>query len=242
MPAFLVHGVPDTHVVWDEVCAHLSRTDVVRPDLPGFAAPLPDGFIPDKESYVAWLIGELEAVGEPVDLVGHDWGSLLVVRAATTRPDLIRTLAFGGGPIDETYVWHDVAQLWQQPEIGEQVMEAMTPEAMAVALPGMGLTTAQAARTAANITPAMKAAILALYRSAVTVGAEWGPALDAPFDRPSLALWGGDDVYAPPEYGDRMADRLGGDSIIFDACGHWWPASRPEAVAAALEELWGRGA
>src|SRR4051794_15404240 len=92
MPAFLVHGVPDTHVLWDDVCGHLGRTDVLRPDLPGFAPPTPAGFEPTKEGYVEWLIGELEAVGEPVDLVGHDWGSLLVVRAATTRPDLIRTL------------------------------------------------------------------------------------------------------------------------------------------------------
>ena len=83
---------------------------------------------------------------------------------------------------------------------------------------------------------------LAVSRFLAADGWQVDALFEAPFDRPSLALWGGDDVYAPPEYGDRMADRLGGDSIIFDGCGHWWPASRPEAVAAALEELWGRGA
>jgi pimeloyl-ACP methyl ester carboxylesterase len=238
MPAFLVHGVPDTHVLWDDVCDHLDRADVVRPDLPGFAAPAPAGFEPTKEGYVDWLVGELEQVGEPVDLVGHDWGSLLVVRAATTRPDLIRTLACGGGPVDPDYVWHDTAQLWQTPDVGEQVMEAITPETMGPGLVGLGLTEAQAERAAAHITDSMKACILTLYRSAVTVGAEWAPAMDG-FDRPSLVLWGADDPYAPAvPSAQSMADRLGARVVTFEGCGHWWPAQRAGEVAAELQRLW----
>ena len=86
MPAFFVHGVPDTSALWDGVRADIERDDVIAVNLPGFAAPVPDGFGATKEEYVDWVIAELEAVGEPVDLVGHDWGSLLVVRAATLRP------------------------------------------------------------------------------------------------------------------------------------------------------------
>src|SRR5262245_41519511 len=122
MPAVLIHGVPDTSIVWDEVCDVLERTDILRPELPGFLEPAPDGFDATKETYVEWLVGQLEAVGEPVDLVGHDWGGMLAVRVATTRPDLVRTLAFGGSPVDEQYVWHPAAQLWQTPDVGEQVM------------------------------------------------------------------------------------------------------------------------
>jgi pimeloyl-ACP methyl ester carboxylesterase len=133
MPAFLLHGVPDTHDEWGDLIERLDRTDIIVPDLPGFGGPLLVGFEPTKEGYVEWLIAELEAVGEPVDLVGHDWGSLLVVRAATTRPDLIRTLAFGGGPIDETYVWHDVAQVWQTPARGGRGRARTALVAVAVA-------------------------------------------------------------------------------------------------------------
>ena len=78
MPAVLVHGVPDTPELWGPLRARLERTDVITPQLPGFGISLPEGFAPSKEAYVAWLVGELEAVGAPVDLVGHDWGSLLV--------------------------------------------------------------------------------------------------------------------------------------------------------------------
>ena len=100
MPAFLVHGVPDTHRLWDRVRSHLSRRDVVVPDMPGFGSDTPPGWTATKEAYVDWLIAEIEKLGEPVDLVGHDWGSLLVQRVVSLRPDLIRTWACGNGPAD----------------------------------------------------------------------------------------------------------------------------------------------
>jgi pimeloyl-ACP methyl ester carboxylesterase len=194
---------------------------------------------PTKEAYVDWLIDQLEAAGEPVDLVGHDWGSLLAVRAATCRPDLVRTLAFGGGPVDETYVWHDMAQLWQTPEVGEQVMEATTEDAITDGLVAAGLTLGQAAVAAAHLDDEMKRCILGLYRSAVTVGEEWVPAFEG-FDRPTVAIWGGADPYAPAAFGVRMAERLGGTTEIFEGGHHWWPLDRPDDVATILTELWNR--
>jgi len=236
MPAFLVHGVPDTHFMWEPLRTHLTRDDVIAPDLPAFGNPRPDGFAATKEAYAEWLVAEIEAVGEPVDLVGHDWGSILVVRAATTRPDLIRTLAYGGGPIDPAYVWHNIAQIWQTPGAGEELMTGFTPDATAAALATeQGEEMAKA--TAGRIDDAMKAAILDLYRSAVTVGAEWGPALEG-FDRPSLGLWGADDPYVSPDFGRSMAARLGGRAVVFEDTFHWWPIQRAKEAAAELEQLW----
>jgi pimeloyl-ACP methyl ester carboxylesterase len=128
MTVVFVHGVPDTHRVWNDLIAHLKRRDVVTLSLPGFGAPVPDGFAATKEAYVDWLIGELERFPEPVDLVGHDWGALLTYRAVSLRIDLIRTWAAGGSPIDSSYVWHDAAQAWQTPELGEQVMQLLEQE------------------------------------------------------------------------------------------------------------------
>src|SRR5882672_9736852 len=134
MPAVLVHGVPDTHRLWDRMRTHLTRRDVVAVSLPGFDASVTTGFVPTKESYVDWLVGEIARVGEPVDLVGHDWGSLLVQRVVSIRPELVRTWACGDGPIDVEYVWHDLAQQWQTPGVGEELMKAFTPEASVDAL------------------------------------------------------------------------------------------------------------
>src|SRR5207247_5934508 len=86
MPAFLVHGVPDTHRLWAPLRARLRRTDVITPSLPGFGCPLPAGFAASKEAYVDWLVREIERVGAPVDLVGHDWGALPVQRLVSPPP------------------------------------------------------------------------------------------------------------------------------------------------------------
>jgi pimeloyl-ACP methyl ester carboxylesterase len=236
MPAFLVHGVPDTHRLWDAMRTHLSRRDVLAPDLPGFDAPTPPGFVPTKESYVDWLVGQLETVGEPVDLVGHDWGSLLVQRAVSLRPDLIRTWACGNGPIDREYVWHDMAQQWQTPGVGEAMMEMMAGDAMIAGLVGSGVPADVAPDVVSHIDARMKACILGLYRSAVHVGAEWEDGV-AQVRRPALILWGRDDPFVTPRFAERLAARVRGE-LQFLECGHFWPHERPEEAALALERFW----
>ena len=76
-----------------------------------------------------WLIKELESIsgrhGGPIDLVGHDWGAILANRAASLRPDLIKSLVFGGAAIDSKYRGHLLARLWATPLIGEFVMATM---------------------------------------------------------------------------------------------------------------------
>lgn len=241
MPAVLLHGVPDTQHVWDLVRIHLTRADVVTPSLPGFGCSVPDGFDCTKEAYASWLEGELEAVvaeaGEPVDLVGHDWGSILVQYVGSTRPDLVRTWAAGNGPVDDVYVWHDAAQMFQTPEVGEQVVAMMAGEAMVEMFVQSGIPAGAAETTAAGIDDTMRAAILALYRSAVTVGAEWQPSVEAN-SVPAMALWATDDPYVPVQYGSRLAERVGGRLVQLEGCGHWWPLQRPAEVAAALEAFW----
>src|SRR5688572_21078575 len=92
---------------------------------------MPPVFNATKEAYVDWLIKELERVGEPVDLVGHDWGAILTQRVVSLRPDLIRTWACGDGPVDREYVWHDLARKWQTPGEGEAAMAALEGDALA---------------------------------------------------------------------------------------------------------------
>jgi pimeloyl-ACP methyl ester carboxylesterase len=238
MPAVFVHGVPDTYRMWDRVRSHLSRTDVVSLALPGFDAPIPLGFDARKEAYADWLIAQVEAIGEPVDLVGHDWGSLLVQRAASLRPELVRTLTCGSGPVDKDYVWHDMAQMWQTPGVGEEVMAAFTAEG-AVEVFAAFTDREAAEETAQHITDDMKRCILSLYRSAVNVGAEWQPGVEAIGGRfPALVCWGRDDPVITPDIGERLAQRLHATLRMFDDSGHWWPYTRPKETAAALEECW----
>jgi pimeloyl-ACP methyl ester carboxylesterase len=238
MPAVLVHGVPDTHRLWDKIRGRLTRRDVLTPSLPGFGVDTPPGFRSTKEAYVDWLIGELERVGEPVDLVGHDWGSLLVQRMVSLRPDLIRSWACGDGPVDREYVWHDMAQQWQTEGVGEAVMEAMAGDALAEGLTAAGVPADDARIAASHVDARMKACILGLYRSAIRVGEEWQPDLERATRRPAMILWSRDDPFVAPEFAERLARRVGGELVFLEGCGHWWPYERPDEAAAALERFW----
>ena len=239
MVAVFIHGVPETFRVWDQVRSSVTRDDTVALALPGFSCPVPSGWTATKEEYVAWTINQLEELGAsstPIDLVGHDWGCLIAQRVVSTRPDLIRTWAVGSGPIDETYVWHDTAQAWQTPELGEQVMAMMTPEMMAVALePELG---SHAAPLAEHVDELMRDCILKLYRSAITVGDEWQRDVEALGNKlPALVIWGSDDTYAPPIMGQRLAARVGGRYLEL-SCGHFWPLLEASQAASALDEFW----
>jgi pimeloyl-ACP methyl ester carboxylesterase len=236
VPAVFVHGVPDTAAMWEPLVARLQRTDVVTLALPGFGNARPEGFAATKEAYADWLVGQIEAFGEPVDIVGHDWGCLLTVRAVCLVPERIRSWAAGSGPVDAGYVWHDTAQLWQTPAVGEQVMEAMTPELLAGVYTSEGFDDEHAATAAARVDDEMKQCILDLYRSAVTVGAEWGPDLAAAAPN-GLLLWGERDPYAGVDFAHRMAAATGAAVQTFD-CGHWWPVAAADGAAAALEAHW----
>jgi pimeloyl-ACP methyl ester carboxylesterase len=240
MPAFLVHGVPETHHLWDGVRQQLTRTDVIAPDMPGFSRDAPAGFDSSKDAYLEWLIGEVESVGEPVDIVGHDWGALLVERLVSVRPDLIHTWAAGGGAIDETYVWHPAAQTWQTPGAGEAFMQGMTTEAIVPIFVADGIPEAAARDVASRIDDRMKAAILPLYRSAIEVGKEWGPDLDG-VKKPGLLIFGEKDQYMQPEFARRLSARTGAE-LVFLPGGHWWPLQFPRETAEALERHWANAA
>jgi pimeloyl-ACP methyl ester carboxylesterase len=104
VPIVLVHGNPETDAAWDLLVARLvdaGHDEPVRLSPPGFGAPVPDGLGATAAEYLAWLIAQLEGIGEPVDLVGHDVGGAQAIGVAMSRPDLLRSwCADGLGVLD----------------------------------------------------------------------------------------------------------------------------------------------
>lgn len=238
MPAFLVHGNPDSSRLWDGVIDQLGPygEEVVAADLPGFANPAPEGFPATKEAYVEWIIEHVEGIGEKVDLVGHDWGSLLVQRVASIRPDLLSSVACGGAAVDVDYPWHPLAQVWQTPGAGEKYMEEeLTAEFGIEHLVENGVPRADAERNI-WLTDYGKDSILKIYRSAVEIGAEWQPDLEQ-LELPAMVIWGRTDPYVPLEFGEALAKRMKGELVVLE-CGHWWPFERPAETAEALLRHW----
>ncbi|MFF1819621.1 alpha/beta fold hydrolase [Kribbella sp. NPDC058245] len=237
MPAVLIHGVPDTHRLWDGVRGHLSRHDVQAWDLPGFGSPRAEGFGSTKEEYVDWLIQRLESIGEPVDLVGHDWGCILTARVASLRPDLVKTWAGGNGPINSAYHWHALAEIWQDPDKGAQFMADSTPASLADLVASFDIPAELASQTAAHVDDLMKDSILKLYRSAVTVGTEWEPGL-ANVQAPSLVFWGALDPACQIEFGHRLGESLRAVKVVELDCNHWTVLQKPAQIASLLEAHW----
>src|SRR5690349_17481157 len=199
MTVVLVHGNPETDAVWSPLVAVLSRTDVVRLSPPGWGAPVPAGWGATLEEYRRWLVGELEAIGEPVDLVGHDWGGGHVANVAMTRPELLRSWCSDVlGMFDPDYVWHDLAQVWQAPDAGEAAVAAVLADTdtLVQGLAAAGVPPEVAREMARSFDGGTARCILALYRDAAQPAmARLGENLPAASARPGLALLATEDHF-----------------------------------------------
>ena len=246
MPAVFVHGNPETTAVWEPLLAELAgvRSDLICLSPPGFGAPLPAGFGATQAEYRDWLVEELTALGEPVDLVGHDWGGGHVVNVVLSRPDLVRSWVSDVlGIYDPGYRWHELARLWQTPDVGEADVEARfggTAEERAEALAERGMGRRVAARVAAGQDAAMGRAILALYRSAAEPGTlGLGLDLERAAARPGLAILAtADQAVGTEEQRRRAAARAGAQVVALEGLGHWWMTEGPARGAAVLTEFW----
>ena len=244
MTVELVHGNPETDAIWQLLVDALGRDDVVRLSPPGFGAPLPDGFSATYLAYRDWLEDELEGFDEPVDLVGHDWGGGHVGNLVMHRPELVRSWASDViGLFDPDYVWHDLAQVWQTPGEGEQLIDTMlggTVQDRAERLVAFGIPLDIATSIATAQGPEMGRAILLLYRSARQPAlAEAGRALANAAARPGLSLLATDDPYVGTiDFRQRTADRAGARTEVLDGLGHWWMVQDPARGAAALTRFW----
>ena len=247
MTHVFVHGNPETEAVWWPLAAELARRgvdDVVLLSPPGFGAPTPAGWDATHASYRGWLVAELERLGGGVHLVGHDWGAGHVYGVAAHRPDLLASWAADcAGLLHPDYVWHDAAQGWQTPEVGEQMVAGMAAMSHAerVGLFGtLGITGEVADALATGLDAEMGRCILALYRSATQpVLRDLGDLLAAAPRRPGLVVVATGDTYAgTPDMAAHTAQRAGAGTVVLDGASHWWMLERPGDAADALTAFW----
>lgn len=235
-----VHGVPETSAIWRKVQTALDRESVAV-QLPGFGRDRPAGFGATKDDYAAWLVGELDHIGRPVDLVGHDWGAGLTYRVATTAGDRLRSwVADVANIVHPDYEWHDFARIWQTPGEGEAFVQgqATTPAAERAPLfEAMGVPADDALELAGAADETMGTCILDLYRSATpNPHADWGPF--APTGAPGLVLHPSEDPFGHEEMAREVADVLGARFAALPGAGHFWPYQAPDEAAAVLSSFW----
>ncbi|MEU1812068.1 alpha/beta fold hydrolase [Micromonospora aurantiaca (nom. illeg.)] len=98
-PVVLLHGFPQTHLMWRHVAADLAgEHTVICPDLRGYgASDKPAAHTDDtyaKRTMAADVVALARALGhERFALAGHDRGALVAVRAGLDHPDAVTHLA-----------------------------------------------------------------------------------------------------------------------------------------------------
>lgn len=98
-PLLLLHGFPQTHVIWHKVADELAkRYTLVMPDLRGYGDSSRPPGLPDHSNYAKRVMAQdmvevMSALGHPsFYLCGHDRGGRVSHRLALDHPDAVRKL------------------------------------------------------------------------------------------------------------------------------------------------------
>ncbi len=98
-PLVLLHGFPQTHLMWKSVAADLARDfTVIAPDLRGYGGSRHPGSGADHAAYskramATDVVALARRLGfERFGLVGHDRGARVAYRAALDHPEIVERL------------------------------------------------------------------------------------------------------------------------------------------------------
>jgi pimeloyl-ACP methyl ester carboxylesterase len=162
-----------------------------------------------------------------VTVVAHDWGGV----ALTLGERIERLVAIDTLPLLPGHRWPWVARAWRTPVVGELAM-GFTGRTL---LRRVGrLSPEHADQILRHFDHGTQRAILKLYRSA----RENVAPLDA-VTAPALVLWGESDPYLGPEWAERIATALAGETRveIVPGAGHWPWLDRSEIFQIVQDHL-----
>jgi haloacetate dehalogenase len=93
-PVVLLHGFPQTHLMWRHVAADLAEDHtVIAPDLRGYGASDKPATGYAKRTMAQDVVALARRLGHPrFTLVGHDRGALVAFRAGLDHPDAVAGL------------------------------------------------------------------------------------------------------------------------------------------------------
>ena len=236
-----VHGVPETAAIWDRVRSQLG-VDSIALSLPGFGCERPVGFGATMDDYAHWVLGQLDDLDEPVDLVGHDWGAGITYRIALAYGDRLRSWAADVANIFHPDTeWHRFAKIWQTPGEGERffAQQAQIPlEDRATAFEAFSLSHDDARTVMSWADETMAGCILDLYRSATpNVYAHW-PTPWGPTSSPGMVLFPTADPFGDLNKSREVAAAFGARHESLEGAAHFWPLQAPDVGAAALTSFW----
>ena len=247
-PIVFLHGFPDFWFSWRKQIPAVVAAGyrAIAPDLrgynlsdkpPGVSGYHLDELAEDVAAMARWA-------GEPVTLVGHDWGGVIAWRVAERWPELAARLVIINSPKVERYVralfnpkqlvksWY--VMFFQIPVLPEAVMQVIGVG------PAKGLFGAATRRADASSRAAADR-----YRAAFPRATSWRPPINyyraaarprrsaargrSPIDHPTLVLWGTGDRALETGLADPGGDISATIELIDDA-GHWVHIRKAEVV------------
>jgi haloacetate dehalogenase len=256
-PLLLLHGYPQTHVMWHRVAPELAeRFTVVCPDLRGYGdsdkpAGDDDHAVYSKRTMAADQVEVMRALGfERFAVVAHDRGARVALRMALDHPDAVSRLALldivPTQTIYETIDQQRATTVWryffliQPPDLPERLI-AGDPQGYLhwtlqewCGTPG-ALTDEAVAEYRRCFDAATIHATCEDYRAGATIDLEHDRAdADRTLSCPTLVLWstaGIGSAYDVPTIWRTRAPDLRGRALD---CGHFLAEERPEETAAEV--------
>ncbi len=231
----LVHGAAMDGTVWRYQADALAREGFspIAVDLPGHGDSEGDPSVTIK-GYAGWLLAYLSVLGEPVHLVGHSLGALVVLEATAARPDRVRSVTLLG-VADRMSVNPDLL-------IGAAVDDPKMLAAMGSwmhARQPVGTPEWQIGDTLAIIERSGPGIAFADLTACNDYPGAAGVVADVSV--PALLILGDQDVMAKPSDAEPIA-RAAPDAttVIVEGAGHILFVERPEIVNEVLVEFLGR--
>jgi len=261
-PLLLLHGFPQTWLIWRKVAPRLAeRFTVVATDLRGYGDSSKPAGLPDHSNYGKRAMADdqvavMQALGfERFLLCGHDRGGRVAHRLAVDHPQRVAKLAvLDIAPTLAMYQGTDMTYARAYYHWFFLIQPAPYPEALIGGVPEVFLrhhmtrfaglapfTGAWEEYVRCFSDPATIHANCEDYRAAAGIDLEQAQAdIDAgrKVRCPLLALWGGEGIVArcfdPLAEWRRVAEEVHGRAL---PCGHYIPEEVPELLVAELLEF-----
>ncbi len=263
-PVLLLHGYPETHVMWHKVAPALARDfTVVCPDLRGYGDSSKPRGLPDHSNYAKRamandMVEVMQKLGHAsFHVVGHDRGARVGHRLARDHGKRVRTLTvLDISPTLKMYEATDMAFATAYYHWFFLIQPAPLPEKLlARDVPGYILgRIGRGKRSLKHFSSAARRAYVRAFRDPRTVHATCedyraAATIDLVHDRrdrrrkltmPVLVLWGRDGVIArlfdPLRDWREVARRVSGRAL---PCGHFIPEEAPRQTIAELRRFLG---
>ena len=222
----LVHGFASAIEAWSPVIPVLAKTHrVVALDLKGFGwTDRPEGdYSPEAQARILLKLLEQRGI-QKTALVAHSWGSSVALAATLAAPERFTRLA-----LYDAWVYEDQLPTffhWARAEgVGEMLFglyyKQRADERMALAFYDKRYVTERLVEDVEDALerPGTVAAALAAVRGQRYSEVE---AKYRTIDKPTLLLWGREDIVTPLKYGERLARELpGAKLVVYPRCGHF---------------------